>query len=120
LFFNFLRYKNLHEIVDLLFPPMDSFSASETYSIYTYWREEPAVDSFEVEMRAQLEEIAQRQKATKSNVKNKTTTTTGSAATTPTVTGILPKTTPTTTVLKPGGDKLLTLAQATENTVKRS
>jgi hypothetical protein len=115
----FLRYKNLHEIVDLLFPPMDSFSASETYSIYTYWREEPAVDSFEVEMRAQLEEIAQRQKTTKSNVKNKTTTT-GSAATTPTVTGILPKTTPTTTVLKPGGDKLLTLAQATENTVKRS
>ncbi len=97
---------------------MDSFSASETYSIYTYWREEPAVDSFEVEMRAQLEEIAKRQKTMKSNVKNKTTTT-GSAAATPTTTGILPKTTPTTTVLKSGGDKLLTLAQATENTVKR-
>jgi len=116
-FFKFLRYKNLHEIVDLLFPPMDSFSASETYSVYTYWREESATDSYEDEMRAQLEEIAKRQKAAKSNTKNKGTT--GSAATTPT-SGVLPKTTPTTTILKPGGDKLLTIAQATENTVKRA
>ncbi|CAF0887157.1 unnamed protein product [Rotaria sordida] len=107
-------YKNLHEIVDLLFPPMDSFSASETYSVYTYWREEPAMDPFEDEMRAQLEEIEKRQKPTKSNTKNK-----GSAATTPT-SGILPKTTPTTTIVKPAGEKLLTIAQATENTVKRA
>ncbi len=80
---------------------MDSFSASETYSVYTYWRDEIATDPFEDEMRTQLEEIAKRQKPTKSNTKTKGTT-------------------PTTTVLKPGGEKLLTLAQATENTVKRT
>ncbi|CAF3578061.1 unnamed protein product, partial [Rotaria sp. Silwood2] len=107
-------YKNLHEIVDLLFPPMDSFSASETYSVYTYWREEPAIDLFEDEMRAELEEIAKRQKTTKINTKTKTPT-----VTTPT-SGILPKTTPTTTIVKSGGEKLLTIAQATENTVKRA
>ncbi|CAF4825357.1 unnamed protein product [Rotaria sp. Silwood1] len=107
-------YKNLHEIVDLLFPPMDSFSASETYSVYTYWREEPTIDLFEDEMRIQLEEIEKRQKTTKSNMKNK-----GSTIKTPT-SGILPKTTPTTTIVKPTGDKLLTIAQATENTVKRA
>jgi hypothetical protein len=83
---------------------MDSFSASETYSVYTYWREEPGTDLFEDEMKAELEQIAKRQKATKSNTKTK-----GSTATTPT-----------TTVLKPGGEKLITLAQATENTVKRA
>ena len=110
-------YKNLHEIVDLLFPPMDSFSASETYSVYTYWREEALVDPFEAEMRAELTEIAKRPKATRAGAKPKVTST--SATTTPT-TGTLPKTTPTTTVLKPGGEKLLTLAQATENTVKRA
>ncbi len=109
----FLRYKNLHEIVDLLFPPMDSFSASETYSIYTYWRAEPATDSFEEEMRLQLEAIAQRQKPIKSNTKTKGSTTPISGA-------ALPNTTPITTVVKPGGEKLLTLAPATENTVKRA
>jgi hypothetical protein len=93
---------------------MDSFSASESYSVYTYWREEPPSDSFEDEMRAELAEIARRQKATKANTKTK-----GSTVTTPT-TGVLPKTTPTTIVLKPGGEKLLTLAQATEKTVKRA
>ncbi|CAF3063665.1 unnamed protein product, partial [Rotaria sp. Silwood2] len=97
-------YKNLHEIVDLLFPPMDSFSASETYSVYTYWREEPAMDPYEEEMRTQLEEIAKQQKPTKSNTKHK-----GSSVTTPT-----------TTIVKPAGEKLLTIAQATENTVKRA
>ncbi|UJR31952.1 hypothetical protein I4U23_019425 [Adineta vaga] len=110
-------YKNLHEIVDLLFPPMDSFSASETYSVYTYWREEPAVDFFEEEIRAELEEISKRQKSTKANAKTKSTT--SAAASTPTVSNP-PKTTPTTTILKPSGDKLLTIAQATENTVKRA
>lgn len=112
-------YKNLHEIVDLLFPPMDCFSAGETYSLYTYWREEPAVDQYEEDMRAELEELAQRQKANKSNAKKKSLTNTSSAASTPT-TGALPKTTPTTTVVKPNGEKLLTIAQATENTVKRA
>ena len=87
---------------------MDSFSASETYSVYTYWREEAAVESFEDEMKAELEQIAKRQKATKSNTKTKGSTAAAAA------------TTPTTTVLKPGGEKLLTLAQATENTVKRA
>ena len=96
---------------------MDLFSASETYSVYTYWREEALIDPFEKEMQAELAEIAKRQKPAKSSAKSKATST--SATTTPT-TGILPKTTPTTTVLKPGGDKLLTLAQATENTVKRA
>ncbi|CAF1175683.1 unnamed protein product [Adineta steineri] len=110
-------YKNLHEIVDLLFPPMDSFSASETYSVYTYWREEQTSNAFDDEMRADLEEIANRQKPAKSNAKNKGTT--GSTVSTPT-TGIPSKTTPTVTVLKSGGDKLLTIAQATENTVKRA
>jgi hypothetical protein len=87
---------------------MDSFSA---------WREEPPHDLFEVEMLKELEEIAQRQKITKPKTKSKETS--ASAATTPT-TVILPKTTPTTTVLKSDGEKLLTLAQATENTVKRA
>jgi hypothetical protein len=84
---------------------MDSFSASESYSSFTFWREEPTVDSFEDEMREHLEEMARRQK------------TKGKGLPTPT-TGVPPKTTPTTTVIKPGGEKLLTLAQATKNTVK--
>jgi hypothetical protein len=84
---------------------MDSFSASECYSSFTFWRDEPIMDSLEDEMREQLEDMARRQK------------TKGKGATTPT--GVLPKTTPTTTVIKPGGEKLLTIAQATENTVKK-
>jgi hypothetical protein len=111
--FCYSRYKNLHEVVDLLFPPMDSFSASETYSVYTYWRKEPANDALEEEMRAELEEIARRQKPTKSNSKTK-----GTPATTP-VSTVPPKITQPTTVLKSGGEPLLTIAQATENTVKR-
>jgi len=91
---------------------MDSFSASETYSVYTYWRDEPVINSFEEEMRAELEEIAKKQKATKSNTKTKVPTTPTS--------GVAPKPTPTTTVVKSGGEKLLTIAQATENTVKRA
>jgi hypothetical protein len=86
---------------------MDSFSASESYSSFTFWRQEPILDSFEDEMREHLQEMARRQKS-----KGK-----GPAAT-PT-TGAVSKTTPTTTVIKPGGEKLLTLAQATENTVKK-
>jgi hypothetical protein len=102
---------------------MDSFSASETYSGYTYWREEPAHDAFEDEMRADLEEIARRQKAMKSNSKTKgtpATTPVASAApkTTP-VASAAPKTTQTTTVVKAAGEPLLTIAQATENTVKK-
>jgi len=85
---------------------MDSFSACESYSSFTFWRDEPIMDLLEDEMREQLKEMAKRQK------------TKGKGATTPT-TGALPKTTPTTTVIKPGGEKLLTLAQATENTVKK-
>jgi hypothetical protein len=91
---------------------MDSFSASETYSVYTYWREEAATDAYEEEMRAELAEIARRQKSTKSNTKSKGTT----AATTPTST-IPPKLMK---IVKPGGEKLLTITQATENTVKRA
>jgi len=83
-------YRNLHEIVDLLFPPMDSFSSGETYSLYTYWRDEPPVDQFEEEMRAELAEIAQRQKATKSNAKKKSINGISSVTTTPT-TAVLPK-----------------------------
>jgi len=101
-------YKNLHEVVDQVFPPMDSFSASESYSSFTFWREEPITnDSLEDEMREHLEEMARREKSK------------GKVRTTPTK-GVLPKATPTTTVIKPGGDKMLTLAQATENTVKKS
>lgn len=107
-------YKNLHEIVDLLFPPMDSFSASETYSMYTYWREDIAGDAFEEEMKAELQEIERRKKATKSSSKSKAT-----PAATPTTAPVLPRTTPTTTVLGTSGEPLLTIAQATENTVKR-
>jgi len=111
---------------------MDSFSASETYSVYTYWRDEPAVDSYEEEMRIQLEKIAQQQKAAKSNAKTKgsttptssvppKTTSTSSVPPKTTSTSSVPsKTTPTVAVTKPGGEKLLTLAQATENTVKRA
>ncbi|CAF1425958.1 unnamed protein product [Adineta steineri] len=102
-------YKNLHEVVDQVFPPMDSFSASESYSSFTFWRDEPAIDSLENEMREHLEEMSKRQKSK------------GKSVTTPTTPGAaLPKTTPTTTVTKSGGEKLLTLAQATENTVKKS
>jgi hypothetical protein len=100
-----LRYKNLHEVVDQVFPPMDSFSACEAYSSFTFWRDEPVVDSLEAEMRQHLEEMVKRQKS-----KRKGTSTSPS--------GALPKTTPTTTVTKPGGEKVLTFAQATENTVK--
>lgn len=99
------RYKNLHEVVDQVFPPMDSFSASETYSSFTFWRDEPVLDPFEEEMREHLAEIAQRQKP-----KGKGATTT---------TGAVSKTTPVTTVTKPGGEKMFTIAQATENTVKK-
>lgn len=87
---------------------MDSFSASETYSDYTYWHVEPVNNLLEAEMNEQIKEIEQRQKTTKSNSKSKTPTAT---TTTPT---------PTTTIVKPGGEKLITIAQATENTVKRA
>lgn len=97
------RYKNLHEVVDQVFPPMDSFSASESYSSFTFWRDEPVNDPFEEEMGAHLAEIAQRQKSK------------GKGATT----GAVSKTTPVTTVTKPGGEKMFTIAQATENTVKK-
>jgi phosphatidate phosphatase LPIN len=100
-------YKNLHEVVDQVFPPMDSFSASESYSSFTFWRDEPNGDSFENEMRTHLEEMSKRQK------------TKGKGSTGTPATGALSKTTPTTTVIKSGGEKMLTLAQATENTVKK-
>jgi hypothetical protein len=101
---------------------MDSFSASETYSVYTYWRDEPAVDSYEEEMRIQLEKIAQQQKAAKSSAKTKGSTTPTSSVPpkTTSTSSVPPKTTPIVAVTKPGGEKLLTLAQATENTVKRA
>ncbi|UJR14755.1 hypothetical protein I4U23_001745 [Adineta vaga] len=101
-------YKNLHEVVDQVFPPMDSFSASETYSSFTFWRDEPAMDTFDEEMLQQLAAMTPRQKSK------------GKSPTLPVTTGVLPKTTPTTTVIKPGGEKLLTIAQATENTVKKA
>jgi hypothetical protein len=82
---------------------MDSFSASESYSSFTFWRDEPAIASIEDEMREHLEEMSKRQK------------TKGKGPPTPTATA----STKTTTVIKPGGEKLLTLAQATENTVKK-
>ena len=85
---------------------MDSFSASETYSSFTFWREEPIMDSLEDEMRQHLEEMNKRQKTKGKNLPSPTT-------------GALPNTTPTTTVIKPGGEKLLTIAQATKNTVKK-
>lgn len=94
------NYRNLHEIVDLLFPPMDSFSASETYSVYTYWREETKTDPYEDEMRAALEAITQKQK---SNSKKKSST---------------PLTKPT-VVTSDSGDKLVTIAQMTDKNVKR-
>jgi hypothetical protein len=122
----FSSYKNLHEIVDLLFPPMDSFSASETYSVYTYWREEPMIHSYEEEIREELEKIAKRQKSNKVNVKQKAISST-STVTTPT-TVQQPKTlptptivsTPTATTMKSSGDKLLTIATVPDNnTTKR-
>lgn len=85
---------------------MDSFSASESYSSFTFWRQEPIVDSLEAEMAEIIKEMNKRQK------------TKGKTAGTPT-SGVLPKTTPTTTVTKPGGEKLITIAQATENTMKK-
>ncbi|CAF1995948.1 unnamed protein product [Rotaria magnacalcarata] len=56
-------YKSLHDIVDEIFPPMDSFSGSESYSAFTYWREQPAIDPFEDEMRRNLEDIKAREKS---------------------------------------------------------
>ncbi|CAM4785326.1 unnamed protein product [Rotaria magnacalcarata] len=107
-------YKNLHEIVDLLFPPMDSFSASETYSGFTYWHSEPSIDLFKDEMCTDLQEIAKKQKAAKSNSKNK-----GSTATTPT-SSTVQKTTPRTTTVKSNADKSLTTVQSIEHSVKRT
>ena len=86
---------------------MDSFSASEAYSSFTFWREEPpSNEGLEDEMREHLEAMAKRQKSK------------GKGTTTPT-SGQLPKTTPTTALTKSNGEKVLTLAQATENTVKK-
>ncbi|CAF4742707.1 unnamed protein product, partial [Rotaria sp. Silwood2] len=99
-------YKNLHEVVDQVFPPMDSFSASEAYSSFTFWREKPTIDSFEDEMRKHLQEMAARQKP-----KSKGSTTQ--------ITGSSPKATPTITLTKGAGEKVLTIAQVTENTVKK-
>ncbi|CAF3398659.1 unnamed protein product [Rotaria socialis] len=56
-------YKSLHDIVDEIFPPMDSFSGSESYSSFTYWREQPTMDTFEDEMRKNLEDIKVREKS---------------------------------------------------------
>ena len=101
------RYKNLHAVVDQVFPPMDSFSASEAYSSFTFWRDEPPIsDGLEDEMRQHAEEATRRQKSK------------GKVATTPT-SGQSPKPTPTTALTKSNGEKVLTLAQATENTVKK-
>ncbi|CAF3361471.1 unnamed protein product [Rotaria sp. Silwood1] len=55
-------YKNLHEVVDQLFPPIDSFSASEYFSSFTFWRERPTIDPLEDEMRKHLEEMNVRKK----------------------------------------------------------
>ncbi|CAF5157009.1 unnamed protein product, partial [Rotaria sp. Silwood1] len=55
-------YKNLHEVVDQLFPPIDSFSASESFSSFTFWRERPTIDPLEDEMRKHLEEMNVRKK----------------------------------------------------------
>ncbi|CAM4821302.1 unnamed protein product [Rotaria magnacalcarata] len=99
-------YKNLHELVDQVFPPMDSFSASESYSSFTFWREEAKIDQFEAEMRSHLEEINARLKS-----KGKSST--------QQLTGVSPKATSTTTATK-NGEKLSTTTQATENTVKKA
>ncbi|CAF4658696.1 unnamed protein product, partial [Rotaria socialis] len=99
-------YKNLHELVDQVFPPMDSFSASESYSSFTFWREEAKINPFEAEMRSHLEEINARQKS-----KGKSST--------QQLTGVSPKATSTTTATK-NGEKLSTTTQATENTVKKA
>ncbi|CAF3717267.1 unnamed protein product [Rotaria socialis] len=107
-------YKNLHEIVDLLFPPMDSFSASETYSGYTYWHSGPSIDLFKDEMCTDLQEIAKKQKAAKSNSKNK-----GSTATTPT-SSTIQKTAPTATTVKSNGNKSLAAVQSIDYSVKRA
>ncbi|CAF1460721.1 unnamed protein product, partial [Rotaria sordida] len=82
--------KNLFYAVDQVFPPMDSFSASEPYSSFTFWRKQLIIDSLEDEMREHLEEILIRQKS-----KGKGSTTQISS---------LPKATPTTTLTK-GADK---------------
>jgi len=84
---------------------MDSFSASETYSVYTYWREETKTDAYEDEMRAALDEISSKQKQKQKSTKTKTSSTT--------------KTTKPTVVTKTDDDKLITIAQVTDKNVKR-
>lgn len=101
-FLYFNRYKNLHELVDQVFPPMDSFSASESYSSFTFWREPVKNDAFQDEMLAALEEINARQK-----LKGK-----GSSAQ-------LASTSPKVTTVAKVADKSLTIAQANEHTVKK-
>ncbi|CAF0997166.1 unnamed protein product, partial [Didymodactylos carnosus] len=67
-------YRNLHEVVDLIFPPMDH-ACSETYSAFTYWRSDPihsdtlVQQKLENEMRESLEESAQQQLLLKSKDK---------------------------------------------------
>ncbi|CAF1062237.1 unnamed protein product, partial [Didymodactylos carnosus] len=69
-------YRNLHEVVDLIFPPMDH-AASETYSTFTFWRCDPfqfdtsSQQKLESEMQESLDELEQQQFALK--VKEKTT-----------------------------------------------
>ncbi|CAF1343812.1 unnamed protein product [Rotaria sordida] len=92
-------YKNLHEVVDQVFPPMDSFSASEPYSSFTFWRKQLIIDSLEDEMREHLEEILIRQKS-----KGKGSTTQISS---------LPKATPTTTLTKRADEKVIVEGETT-------
>jgi len=61
-------YKVLHDIVDLIFPPLDTFSASESYSTFTYWRNNPATNTFDDEMQAQINEINEREKQSKTSI----------------------------------------------------
>jgi hypothetical protein len=99
-----IRYKNLHQVVDQVFPPMDSCSASEVYSSFTFWRDQPVTtDSIEIEIREQINEIRQQQKS-----RGKGSVSSTSSPPNATVTS------------KSRTDKQLANAQATDTTVKKS
>ncbi|CAF1126783.1 unnamed protein product [Adineta steineri] len=100
---------NLHEVVDLIFPSMDSFSSSENYSMFTYWYNDPAVNTLDNEMQAHLNEIAERDKRAQASTPRKRMT----------IFNGMTKAKSTTTVVNDDGKKILTLTQAAKNTVKR-
>jgi phosphatidate phosphatase PAH1 len=62
------RYKDLHDVVDLIFPPMDIFSSSRTDSTATYWLNNPTMDTFNDEIQTEIYEINKQEQQPKAGI----------------------------------------------------